>query len=83
MHHVSYMYMSFIFACFFVCVHFSSVSICPLCFLLWAASYDGLVPSRQPAIVTIDVYVMYIYLANKLSLSLCDDGDYGGIIKQS
>jgi len=52
-------------------------------FLLWAASYDGLVPSGQPAIVTIDVYVMYIYLANKLSLSLCDDGDYGGVIKQS
>jgi len=46
MHHVLYMYMSFIFARFFVCVHFSSVSICPLCFfLLWAASYDGLVPS--------------------------------------
>ena len=46
MHHVLYMfvYMSFIFARFlFVCTF--SVSICVLCFLLWAASYDGLMPS--------------------------------------
>ena len=42
-----YMYMSFMFARFFVCVHFFSVSICVLCFLLWAASYDGLMPSLE------------------------------------
>jgi len=45
MHHVLYMYMSFIFARFlFVCTFLLSVYV-HYVFLLWAASYDGLVPS--------------------------------------
>ena len=44
------LYMSFIFARFFVCVHFFSVSICPLCFfvmggqLRWANAFTGSLP---------------------------------------
>jgi len=54
-------------------VHFFSVSICVLCFLLWAASYDGLMPSLEACNCNnLYVYVMYMYLVNKLSLSLVD-----------
>jgi len=48
-----------------------SVSICVLCFLLCAASYDGLMPSLAACHCnTWYVYVMYMHLVNKLSLSL-------------
>ena len=48
-----------------------SVSICVFCFLLWAASYDGLMPSLAACHCNNwYVYVMYMYLVNKLSLSL-------------
>ena len=48
-----------------------SVSICVLCFLLWAASYDGLMPSLAACHCNNwYVYVMYMCLVNKLSLSL-------------
>ena len=54
----------------FFCLHFFSVSICVLCFFVWAASYDGLMPPLEIAIVTIHMhYLCYVYLANKLSLS--------------
>jgi len=53
---------------FCLCAFFS-VSVCVLCFLLWAASYDGLMPSL--AACHWYVYIMCMYLVNKLSLSLC------------
>jgi len=44
---------------------------CRCVFLSCDSSSDELMCLHwQPAIVTIDIYVMYIYLANKLSLSL-------------
>jgi len=58
------------FCTFFVCVHFFSVSICVLCFfLLWAASYDGLMPSLAACHCN-NWYVYVMYMLNKLSLSL-------------
>ena len=71
MHHVLYMYMSFIFARFFVCVHFSSFSICPLCFfviggqLRWASAFTGSMPLLQL------MYMLCIstWQINSLSLS--------------
>ena len=69
MHHVLYMYMSFIFARFFCLCALFSVSVCVLCFLLWAASYYGLMPSLA-ACHCDNMYVMYMYLVNKLSLKV-------------
>ena len=55
----------------FVCTFF--LSVCVLCFLLWAASYDGLMPSLAACHCNNwYVCVMYMYLVNKLSLSLFD-----------
>ena len=55
----------FLFVCTFFCQY-----MCIMFFLLWAASYDGLMPSLAACHCNHwYVYVMYMYLVNILSLS--------------
>jgi len=69
--HQCFVHVHAIFARFFVFFALFSVSICALCFFVWAASYDGLMPPLAACHCnnSYALAMLCVYLANELSLS--------------